>query len=151
MCVSIARFSISMHDVLYLHSLLILFIMKNLDTKWKTFKNFRITCIYNIILIFLWNFIWYKFEYFCLLGTWSIQFDRGSGLIVLRSLLWPGYVFYHVPGTRRYGSLYVGIGEKNLDLPFMLWWFGLNILRITAVSTSQYLPLNRLGWFLPLL
>ncbi|MCL4168886.1 UNVERIFIED_CONTAM: hypothetical protein GTU68_062685, partial [Idotea baltica] len=53
-------------------------------------------------------------------GSWSLQFDRGSGLVVLKSLLWPGYVFFHVPGNRHFGSLYFGSGEKNLDLPFML-------------------------------
>ncbi|XP_048738081.1 radial spoke head protein 9 homolog isoform X1 [Ostrea edulis] len=53
-------------------------------------------------------------------GSWSLQFERGSGLVTLRSLLWLGYVSYHVPGTRFYGSCYVGNGEKNLDLPFML-------------------------------
>lgn len=53
-------------------------------------------------------------------GSWSLQFERGSGLVTLRSLLWLGYVFYHVPGTHMYGSCYVGNGEKNLDLPFML-------------------------------
>jgi radial spoke head protein 9 len=41
-------------------------------------------------------------------------------LVTLRSLLWQGYVFFHVPGSREYGSIYVGSGEKNLDLPFML-------------------------------
>lgn len=53
-------------------------------------------------------------------GSWALQFERGSGLVVLRSLLWQGYVFYHVPGTRSFGSAYFGTGEKNLDLPFML-------------------------------
>ncbi|KAK7504863.1 hypothetical protein BaRGS_00003891 [Batillaria attramentaria] len=53
-------------------------------------------------------------------GSWALQFERGSGLVVLRSLLWQGYVFYHVPGTRCSGSVYFGNGEKNLDLPFML-------------------------------
>lgn len=53
-------------------------------------------------------------------GSWSLQFERGSGLVTLRSLLWLGYVFYHVPGTRNFGSMYVGNGEKNMDLPFML-------------------------------
>ncbi|KAH3854895.1 radial spoke head protein 9 homolog [Dreissena polymorpha] len=53
-------------------------------------------------------------------GSWSLQFERGSGLLTLRSLLWLGYIFYHVPGTRKYGSVYVGTGEKNSDLPFML-------------------------------
>jgi len=46
--------------------------------------------------------------------------ERGSGLVTLRSLSWIGYVFYHVPGTRKFGSLYVGTGERNIDLPFML-------------------------------
>uniref|UniRef100_A0A0B7ABU3 Radial spoke head protein 9 homolog n=1 Tax=Arion vulgaris TaxID=1028688 RepID=A0A0B7ABU3_9EUPU len=53
-------------------------------------------------------------------GSWSIQFERGSGLLTLRSLLWPGYSFYHVPATREYGSVYFGTGERNLDLPFMI-------------------------------
>jgi len=53
-------------------------------------------------------------------GSWSVQFERGSGLVVLRSLLWLGYYFYHVPGSRLYGSVYVGTGERNIDLPFML-------------------------------
>lgn len=53
-------------------------------------------------------------------GSWSIQSERGSGLVVLRSLHWLGFTFYHVPGTNRHGYVYVGTGEKNLDLPFML-------------------------------
>jgi len=53
-------------------------------------------------------------------GSWSLQFERGSAQVTLRSLLWQGYVFYHIPGSRRYGSIYVGTGEKNMDLPFML-------------------------------
>lgn len=53
-------------------------------------------------------------------GSWSLQFERGSGQVTLRSLLWLGYTFYHIPGTRKFGSVYVGTGEKNLDLPFML-------------------------------
>lgn len=54
------------------------------------------------------------------LGCWSLQFDRGSALTILKNLLWPGYVFFHVPETRRYGSIYFGTGEKNIDLPFMI-------------------------------
>jgi len=53
-------------------------------------------------------------------GSWSLQFERGSGLLTLRSLQWPGYAFYHIPATQRYGSVYFGTGEKNQDLPFML-------------------------------
>ncbi|XP_049621486.1 radial spoke head protein 9 homolog [Suncus etruscus] len=53
-------------------------------------------------------------------GSWSIQMEKGNALVVLRSLLWPGLTFYHVPHTKNYGSVYVGTGEKNIDLPFML-------------------------------
>ncbi|CAK8692624.1 radial spoke head protein 9 homolog [Clavelina lepadiformis] len=53
-------------------------------------------------------------------GSWSLQFERGSGLVCLRSLLWLGLTFYHVPNTTKYGCLYIGTGEKNLDVPFML-------------------------------
>jgi len=53
-------------------------------------------------------------------GTWSVQFERGSGLVTLRNLSWIGYTFYHLPNTRKFGSVYVGTGEKNKDLPFML-------------------------------
>jgi len=53
-------------------------------------------------------------------GSWSLQFERGSGLVTLRSLFWIGYCFYHIPGTNKFGSVYVGTGEKNMDLPFTL-------------------------------
>ena len=52
--------------------------------------------------------------------SWSLQFDRGSELVILKSLLWPGYVFYHVPESKKFGSLYMGFGDLNIDLPFML-------------------------------
>jgi len=53
-------------------------------------------------------------------GSWSLQFERGSGQVTLRSLLWLGYTFFHVPESRVYGGIYVGNGERNIDLPFML-------------------------------
>lgn len=53
-------------------------------------------------------------------GSWSIQTERGNALVVLRSLLWPGLTFYHAPRTKNCGYIYVGTGEKNMDLPFML-------------------------------
>lgn len=54
------------------------------------------------------------------LGCWSIQSERGSVLVIIRNHAWPGYTFYHVPGTSTFGSIYYGLGEKNVDLPFML-------------------------------
>ncbi|OXB65421.1 hypothetical protein ASZ78_005048 [Callipepla squamata] len=53
-------------------------------------------------------------------GSWTVQLEKGSTVVVLRSLLWLGLTFYHVPVTKQYGYIYCGTGEKNLDLPFML-------------------------------
>ncbi|KAJ8356900.1 hypothetical protein SKAU_G00196940 [Synaphobranchus kaupii] len=52
-------------------------------------------------------------------GSWSLQME-GSSVCVLRSLLWLGLTFFHVPSTPQHGYIYVGDGLKNLDLPFML-------------------------------
>jgi len=51
---------------------------------------------------------------------WSLQHDRGGSHVVIRSLLWPGYSFFHIPETCHYGSLYDGTGIYNIDLPFMI-------------------------------
>ncbi|KAK2856346.1 hypothetical protein Q5P01_005081 [Channa striata] len=53
-------------------------------------------------------------------GSWSLQFECASRVCVLRSLLWLGLTFYHVPMTPQHGYIYFGHGTKNLDLPFML-------------------------------
>lgn len=54
------------------------------------------------------------------LGSWSLQFEFARKVCVLRSLLWFGLTFYHVPMTPQHGYIYIGDGTKNLDLPFML-------------------------------
>ena len=53
-------------------------------------------------------------------GCWSLQFGPTGDIATLRSLVWPGYVAYHVPGTTQFGGMYVGNGEKNIDIGFML-------------------------------
>nr|XP_046228846.1 radial spoke head protein 9 homolog [Scatophagus argus] len=53
-------------------------------------------------------------------GSWSLQFEGASRVCVLRSLLWLGLTFYHMPMTPQHGYIYIGDGTKNLDLPFML-------------------------------
>uniref|UniRef100_A0A5K3F664 Radial spoke head protein 9 homolog n=1 Tax=Mesocestoides corti TaxID=53468 RepID=A0A5K3F664_MESCO len=53
-------------------------------------------------------------------GCWLIQHERGNTVVYLKSLLWLGYIFYLVPEKSVYGSLYVGCGDYNIDLPFML-------------------------------
>ncbi|XP_028253025.1 radial spoke head protein 9 homolog [Parambassis ranga] len=53
-------------------------------------------------------------------GSWSLQFECARKVCVLRSLLWLGLTFYHVPMTQQHGYIYTGDGTKNLNLPFML-------------------------------
>ncbi|KAL0196374.1 hypothetical protein M9458_009946, partial [Cirrhinus mrigala] len=49
-----------------------------------------------------------------------LQLERGGTVCVLRSLLWLGLTFFHVPQTPQHGYIYMGDGLMNLDLPFML-------------------------------
>ncbi|KAM7368040.1 hypothetical protein PAMP_014293 [Pampus punctatissimus] len=53
-------------------------------------------------------------------GSWSLQSECAGQVCVIRSLLWLGLTFYHVPMTPQHGYIYIGDGTKNLDLPFML-------------------------------
>ncbi|CAL8313664.1 unnamed protein product [Lota lota] len=53
-------------------------------------------------------------------GQWSLQLENAGRVCVIRSLLWLGMTFYHVPMTPQHGYVYMGDGCKNLDLPFML-------------------------------
>jgi radial spoke head protein 9 len=54
-------------------------------------------------------------------GTcWTVRLDGGKGLVEVRSLKWPGYFFMHSVGTPKYGGVYVGDGQQNTDLQFML-------------------------------
>ncbi|XP_018429850.1 PREDICTED: radial spoke head protein 9 homolog [Nanorana parkeri] len=53
-------------------------------------------------------------------GCWSLQFEQGNSVVILRSLLWIGMTFYHVPLTPQHGCVYIGTGERNNDLPFMI-------------------------------
>lgn len=85
----------------------------------KKIKNLKIEKLLNKVEIFFLN-LFDKFYYFLFVGLWSLQFERGSGLVIFRSLLWLGYVFYYVFGIYMYGFCYVGNGEKNLDFLFML-------------------------------
>ena len=52
---------------------------------------------------------------------WSLQVDEGTGTVAnIRSLVWPGYYFYHVANTKRYGGVYYGYGIKNEDINFLI-------------------------------
>jgi len=53
-------------------------------------------------------------------GCWAVRQDPSVSLVTLRSLMWPGYCSYHIPGSSKFGGLYFGYGQKNRDLPFIL-------------------------------
>lgn len=53
-------------------------------------------------------------------GCWAVRQDPSVSLVTLRSLNWPGYCSYHIPGSIKFGGLYFGHGQKNRDLPFTL-------------------------------
>ena len=48
-------------------------------------------------------------------GAWSIQTDAIKTIVKIRSLLWPGYIAYHLPETKNFGGAYFGNGLKNKD------------------------------------
>ena len=41
-------------------------------------------------------------------------------VVIIRSLKWPGMVFYHKLNTMYQGFFYFGNARENLDLPFMM-------------------------------
>merc|ERR1712124_96898 len=47
------------------------------------------------------------------LGCWAIRKEPSATLVSVRSLNWPGYVGFHVPGTPKFGSCYFGYAQKN--------------------------------------
>jgi radial spoke head protein 9 len=51
---------------------------------------------------------------------WSILCDVTQTVAIVRSQLWPGFYAYHRSNTNVYGSVYIGDGLRNNDLPFML-------------------------------
>lgn len=55
---------------------------------------------------------------------WSIQEEVGNGVdrtnVVLRNLLWLGAIAVHTADSSFHSKIYVGTGEKNHSLPFML-------------------------------
>jgi len=53
-------------------------------------------------------------------GCWVTRVDTAQSFVSFRSLLWPGYVAFHAPRTQLFGGMYIGTGEKCLELPFLL-------------------------------
>ncbi|CRH02587.1 conserved Plasmodium protein, unknown function [Plasmodium relictum] len=53
-------------------------------------------------------------------NMWNIKINEELNKISIINYLYPGYVFYHILNTPFYGSLYIGNGMSNYDLPFLL-------------------------------
>ncbi|KAK0171392.1 hypothetical protein PV328_009130 [Microctonus aethiopoides] len=51
--------------------------------------------------------------------SWNLQLHSKNNTIILQNLCWPGMTFYHIINSPYYGSIYVGNGKKNLNVPFM--------------------------------
>jgi radial spoke head protein 9 len=53
-------------------------------------------------------------------GVWSLQLDHQKKNVNVRNMLWPGYYAFHRLSSSVFGSVYIGDGVKNADLPFMV-------------------------------
>jgi radial spoke head protein 9 len=53
-------------------------------------------------------------------GCWSLQYNASKTSTTMRSLIWPGYFFFHAIETSCYGGAYIGYGQKNCDIAFMM-------------------------------
>jgi radial spoke head protein 9 len=53
-------------------------------------------------------------------GCWNFQHDFSQQIVLGRSLMWPGFHFYHKHCQNKFGSIYIGDGLKNLELQFMI-------------------------------
>jgi len=53
-------------------------------------------------------------------SSWSIQYNSSKTCSSLRSLIWPGFIFFAKVNGNQYGGAYFGTGQKNVDLAFMI-------------------------------
>lgn len=52
--------------------------------------------------------------------SFSVNIDSDSGFSVVKSMYWPGMVFFHKLNMNAHGFCYIGNGLRNHDLLFML-------------------------------
>lgn len=52
--------------------------------------------------------------------TFALSMQPDCGVVLIRSLAWPGMQFFHKCGSRKHGFGYFGDGCKNMDLLHML-------------------------------
>lgn len=53
-------------------------------------------------------------------GCWNLTLVQNGTLAYVKSLYWPGMMYFHKVRTPEAGFLYVGNGRKNFDVPFLL-------------------------------
>lgn len=53
-------------------------------------------------------------------GCWNLSLEQNGSVAYLKSLYWPGMMYFHKVKTPDAGFLYVGNGRKNFDVPFLL-------------------------------
>lgn len=51
----------------------------------------------------------------------AVSLDRYDGMVFVKSLIWPGMLFFHKCETQMHGFAYFGNGRKNSELLFMIW------------------------------
>ncbi|KPA81050.1 hypothetical protein ABB37_04417 [Leptomonas pyrrhocoris] len=53
-------------------------------------------------------------------GTWELRYDAFHDVMIGKNIRFAGSLFYHVPETSVYGSLYMGDGNINVNTAFEL-------------------------------
>ncbi|KAG5887759.1 hypothetical protein JTB14_016110 [Gonioctena quinquepunctata] len=53
-------------------------------------------------------------------NCWMIQITPAEDMVVLKSIHWPGLIFFHYLTTPHHGFIYFGHGKQCLDSPFLL-------------------------------
>lgn len=53
-------------------------------------------------------------------NSFSLVTDKYNGYVFVKSLHWPGMIFYHQLKSQKHGYAYFGNGRKNLDILFMI-------------------------------
>lgn len=53
-------------------------------------------------------------------GCWNLQANERCDNVLIRSLNWPGYQFFHRMSSSKFGGLYIGDGLKNQEVHFIV-------------------------------
>lgn len=53
-------------------------------------------------------------------SVWTLKYDAAQDVVYGTNLLLVGSVFYHRPGTSLFGNVYIGDGNANQDISFMM-------------------------------